>query len=99
MADSLKVEKLSLNDSQHAPSGGAHTTSSGRTAYIPPHLRQQRNAGAVGLDGAGAGGPHGNRNSGSWGAKYAFLSSSCSFLGFSFVPLLFFSVLADLTLI
>lgn len=71
MADNLKVEKLSLNDSQHAPPAAAHTTPSGRAAYIPPHLRQQRNAGAVGLDGAGS--SPGGRNAGAWNAKYVVL--------------------------
>ncbi|KAE8351913.1 hypothetical protein BDV28DRAFT_158353 [Aspergillus coremiiformis] len=49
MADSLKMGSLSLNESQHAP---APTSSSGRAAYIPPHLRQ-RQMGAN-MDGAAA---------------------------------------------
>ncbi|KAK2868066.1 hypothetical protein FQN49_003187, partial [Arthroderma sp. PD_2] len=35
MADNIKIGNLSLNDSQHAPNA------TGRSAYIPPHLRGQ----------------------------------------------------------
>jgi ATP-dependent RNA helicase DDX3X len=51
MADSLKIGNLTLNDSQHAPHN-----STGRAAYIPPHLRQQqRNVASMNVDGAPAG--------------------------------------------
>jgi ATP-dependent RNA helicase DDX3X len=52
MADGLKMNGLSLNDSQHAPSHPA-----GRSAYIPPHLRGQARGppgpAPVGFDGSG----------------------------------------------
>lgn len=64
MADSLNVGKLSLNDSKPAPAP------SGRAPYIPPHLRQ-RNAGAVGMDGAGPAPPRGGGNFGAWNANRA----------------------------
>lgn len=77
MADSLtsKIGNISLNDSQHAPQ--PHTTSSGRAAYIPPHLRNRNmNAGAgsgtMGMDGATPPqGSHGGSSS-SWGHGYVF---------------------------
>lgn len=41
MADSLNMKSMSLNDSQHAPQGGAPQQNGfgERAAYIPPHLR------------------------------------------------------------
>lgn len=39
MADGLQMGNLSLNESQHAPTGNA--PGAGRAAYIPPHLRQR----------------------------------------------------------
>ncbi|KAL1965668.1 hypothetical protein VTN77DRAFT_5345 [Rasamsonia byssochlamydoides] len=71
MADSLKIGNLSLNDSQHAPNNNSTSTStsnnpsSGRAAYIPPHLRQ-RNMN-MSMDGA-APPPSGPPSSGAWGA-------------------------------
>ncbi|KAE8551689.1 hypothetical protein EYB25_005579 [Talaromyces marneffei] len=72
MADSLKIQNLSLNESQHAPNGPP--AANGRSAYIPPHLRGRNvNAGpapgpAPGptpMDGpAGAPGP---TPAGAWG--------------------------------
>ncbi|KAE8410494.1 hypothetical protein BDV36DRAFT_289550 [Aspergillus pseudocaelatus] len=67
MADSLKMGSLSLNESQHAP---APNSSSGRAAYIPPHLRQ-RQMGAN-MDGAPAAAPPAPGPSGpgnSWGSR------------------------------
>ncbi|EED15249.1 ATP dependent RNA helicase (Dbp1), putative [Talaromyces stipitatus ATCC 10500] len=74
MADSLKIQNLSLNDSQHAPNGPP--AANGRSAYIPPHLRG-RNVSAgpspSPMDGAGAGagagpgGPPGPTPAGAWG--------------------------------
>jgi hypothetical protein len=70
MADGLKMNGLSLNDSQHAPSHPG-----GRSAYIPPHLRNQSRAGPgpapVGFDGSGPppGGPPINAG-GAWGPGY-----------------------------
>ncbi|OKL64642.1 ATP-dependent RNA helicase ded1 [Talaromyces atroroseus] len=63
MADSLKIQNLSLNESQHAPSGPP--AANGRSAYIPPHLRQRNtNAGPSPMDGAGPAGP---APAGAWG--------------------------------
>ncbi|QKX62688.1 uncharacterized protein TRUGW13939_09849 [Talaromyces rugulosus] len=55
MADSIKIQNLSLNDSQHAPNGPPAAT--GRAAYIPPHLRGRGgNVNPVAaVDGAAAG--------------------------------------------
>lgn len=68
MADSLKMGNLSLNESQHAPAppSAPRTTSSGRTAYIPPHMR--RNNMGMNMDGATP--PPGP---GSWAPRYVFL--------------------------
>lgn len=57
MADQINMGNLSLNESQHAPPGGAFE----RAAYIPPHLRG-RPGGAPPMDGPppmmnGGGGP------------------------------------------
>lgn len=61
MADSLKIQNLSLNESQHAPNGPP--AANGRSAYIPPHLRGRPGPGpAPGpspMDGAGPAGPAG----------------------------------------
>ncbi|KAH8693637.1 P-loop containing nucleoside triphosphate hydrolase protein [Talaromyces proteolyticus] len=75
MADSLKIQNLSLNESQHAAPNGP-PTANGRSAYIPPHLRQ-RNVNPVAVDGAGpvpapaaaaaAGAPAGPGGPGAWG--------------------------------
>ncbi|EZF28125.1 hypothetical protein H101_08194, partial [Trichophyton interdigitale H6] len=48
MADNLKIGNLSLNDSQHAPN------QTGRSAYIPPHLRGQARQAAAAESAAGA---------------------------------------------
>lgn len=73
MADSLKIQNLSLNDSQHAPNGPP--AANGRSAYIPPHLRGRNvNTGpAPGpspMDGAGPAGPPGPTPAGAWGNAY-----------------------------
>lgn len=47
MADNLKIGNLSLNDSQHAPN------QTGRSAYIPPHLRGQARQAAAAESAAG----------------------------------------------
>lgn len=54
MADSLKIQNLSLNDSQHAAPNGP-PAANGRSAYIPPHLRSRPGAGPSPMDGAGPG--------------------------------------------
>lgn len=74
MADSLKIQNLSLNESQHAPNGPP--AANGRSAYIPPHLRG-RNVnpgptpalapGPSPMDGAG---PPGPTPAGAWGNAY-----------------------------
>lgn len=72
MADSLKIQNLSLNESQHAPNGPP-AANGGRAAYIPPHLRGRSNvnAGPSPMDGAGPGpGPAGHAGpapGGAWG--------------------------------
>lgn len=73
MADGLKMNGLSLNESQNAPS---HPT--GRSAYIPPHLRNQPRAAPgpapagpppMGYDGSGP--PPGPAAApGAWGPAY-----------------------------
>lgn len=73
MADSLKIQNLSLNDSQHAPNGPP--AASGRSAYIPPHLRgRSMNAGPgpvpAPMDGPAPGGPPGPTPAGAWGNGY-----------------------------
>lgn len=79
MADGLKMNGLSLNDSQHAPSHPA-----GRSAYIPPHLRNQSRAAPgpapVGFDGAGPppGGPGPAMNANAWGPGYVDSFHLCS---------------------
>lgn len=67
MADSLKIGNLSLNDSQHAP----NPPSSGRAAYIPPHLRQ-RNVNPMSVDGAAPppAAPPANAGPTGWGPGY-----------------------------
>lgn len=76
MADSLKMGSLSLNESQHAPA----PNSSGRAAYIPPHLRQRQTG--ANMDGAPAAAPPAPGPSGpgnSWGSRYvSLLDSPCS---------------------
>ena len=82
MADNLKMNGLSLNDNQNGPSHPA-----GRSAYIPPHLRNQSRGGpprgppAMGYDGTGPppgpGGPPG-----AWGPAYVHPS----FLTNAFCP-------------
>ncbi|KKK19871.1 hypothetical protein P175DRAFT_0528483 [Aspergillus ochraceoroseus IBT 24754] len=47
MADGLKMGSLSLNDSQHAPAAPSNAPVTGRSAYIPPHLRQRGGAPAA----------------------------------------------------
>ncbi|GAM40469.1 hypothetical protein EIK77_006830 [Talaromyces pinophilus] len=68
MADSLKIQNLSLNDSQHAPNGPP--AANGRSAYIPPHLRGRGNVnpgpGPSPMDGAGPAGP---TPAGAWGGN------------------------------
>lgn len=73
MADSLKIQNLSLNDSQHAPNGPP--AANGRSAYIPPHLRGRGNVnpgpapGPSPMDGAGPAGPPGPTPAGAWGGN------------------------------
>lgn len=60
MADQLNMNNLSLQDSQHAPKPGqqAGGFGQGRSAYIPPHMRQQRAHGPpAGFDGPPPGPP------------------------------------------
>lgn len=91
MADNLKMNGLSINDAQNGPSHPG-----GRSAYIPPHLRNQpRGPGPapvpgpppMGYDGAGPppgpGAPgSGAPPAGAWGPGY---EDSC----FSFPPKVF----------
>ena len=77
MADSLKMGNLSLNESQHAP---APAPSTGRAAYIPPHLRQRQMGGNMdgaapvpGPAAAAVPAPAGPGNS--WGAPRYVISS------------------------
>ena len=44
MADQLNMNGLSLNDSKHA-NGGLGGMGTGRSTYIPPHMRGQPAAG------------------------------------------------------
>lgn len=48
MADQLDMGRLSLKESQHAPSNNF----SERSAYIPPHLRNRTRPQSGNLDGA-----------------------------------------------
>lgn len=75
MADSLNMNGLSLNDSQHAPQGGPPQQNGGfgeRAAYIPPHMRQRTqqappSGGPNGFDGGPAPAPMSNgMNSSAW---------------------------------
>ena len=64
MADQLDMGRLSLNDSQHAPTNGFE-----RAAYIPPHLRNRQGPPAMDaprpvMNGGGFAGPGGHGGSG-----------------------------------
>jgi ATP-dependent RNA helicase DDX3X len=64
MADGLQMGNLSINESQHAPQGNA--PAQGRSAYIPPHLRQRGGpASSTPVDGPAPGGDFG-------GPRYSF---------------------------
>src|SRR2546421_11790880 len=75
MADSLKMGGLSLEDSQHAP-----THQTGRSPYIPPHLRGQPRSVVppMGLDGAAPAAPPPpagrGLNASAWGPGYVILA-------------------------
>ncbi|KAL4906527.1 P-loop containing nucleoside triphosphate hydrolase protein [Aspergillus multicolor] len=63
MADGLNMGSLTLDDSQHAPAPGGPPSGGGRSAYIPPHLRQRQ----VGANADGASAPPPGPAGGSWG--------------------------------
>jgi len=66
MADQLNMNGLSLGESKHAPNG----MPTGRSAYIPPHLRgSQRVPSPMGMDGAGPspGGSNTSLSGSAWG--------------------------------
>lgn len=77
MADQLNMNKLSLNDSQHAqqaPNGNGHHGGFQRSAYIPPHARSSGGRPAPGpgpaaLDGAPP--PGGDMQNSAWAAPQA----------------------------
>jgi ATP-dependent RNA helicase DDX3X len=60
MADQLNMNGLSLNDSKHA------TGMPARSAYIPPHMRNQAGGPPLGMDGAPPGSEMGLGGS-AWG--------------------------------
>lgn len=67
MAEQLDMGRLSLNDSQHAPSNGFPD----RAAYIPPHLRgRSQTPSGLPMDGPppmmNGGGMNGNLNGSAW---------------------------------
>jgi ATP-dependent RNA helicase DDX3X len=67
MAEQLDMGRLSLNDSQHAPSNGFPD----RAAYIPPHLRgRSQTPSGPPMDGPppmmNGGGMNGNLNGSAW---------------------------------